>query len=67
MFKCTFCGKTLHWNSDFNLDEVYPWEEREGVVGMYGCYDCGLDYEIATFDDTDEVMINISNIYDDEE
>lgn len=52
MFKCFCCGNDLGWIGDFNLDEVYPEEAvdgEEGVVGMYGCGKCELDYEITTY------------------
>lgn len=60
MFKCFICGKPLGWIGDFNLDEVYPEEVEEyegGVVGIYGCGHCNLDFEITTYNNTEKIKV----------
>lgn len=60
MFKCMSCGKELGWCSDFNLDEVYPEEVEEyegGCVGIYQCGHCDLDYEITTYNNSDDIRV----------
>ena len=59
MIKCILCGGQLGWHSDFNLDEVYPEEAEfdDGVVGMYGCGHCEVEYEITTYDRAEHMKI----------
>lgn len=57
MFRCVSCGRQLGWVGDFTTKEVYGEEKADGVTGIYSCYECGLDYEISTFEDSNEIEI----------
>lgn len=66
MFRCLLCGTSLHWHSDFNIDEVFG-EDEDGVVGIYSCPKCNLDYEIGTYSDYKEMKVIIIPNEDDYE
>ena len=59
MFRCMSCGEELAWLSDFNLDEIHPEEavDDNGVVGIYTCNKCELDYEITTYENQDHIRV----------
>lgn len=59
MFKCVICGRELGWQSDFNLNEVYPDEAEydDGVVGIYSCEKCEVDYEITTYAEQEHIKV----------
>ena len=65
MYKCISCGKQLGWNSDFNLDEIYPEEcinGENGVVSFYSCGECELDHEITVYNSDDTIRIKVYEI-----
>lgn len=51
--KCYFCGHELHWQSDFNYDEVFL--EGDGIVSEWTCPNCGAEAEYSKrYDDDDK-------------
>lgn len=59
MFRCMNCGESLRWNSDFTAEEIYGEEEPEGITGIYSCDKCGIDYEITTYEEYEEIKVMI--------
>lgn len=57
MFRCISCGSRLVLVGDFTTKEMYGEEKLEGATGIYTCCDCGIDYEISTFEDSDEIEV----------
>lgn len=60
MFRCTSCGEELINIGAFDLEEIYPEEkvgDEDGVVGIYACEKCELDYEITTYENQDHIKI----------
>lgn len=62
MFRCMSCGKELVWVGAFTTKEMYGEEKPEGVTGIYTCGDCGLDYEISTFEESDEIEVKLYEV-----
>ena len=62
MFRCMSCGKQLGWIGDFTTEEVYGEGVPDGVTGLYTCGDCELDYEISTFNDSDEIQVRFYEV-----
>ena len=44
---CVCCDSKCHWNSDWDAND-YGYE-HEGVIGLYSCSNCSLDFEIRDF------------------
>lgn len=59
MFKCMRCGKSLRWNGDFTNEEIYGKDEPIGVTGIYSCDKCNTDYEIATYQESNEIKVMV--------
>lgn len=57
MFRCMSCGKELTLVVKSTTKEIYGEEKPEGVTGIYTCGECMLDYEIFTFDESDEIEV----------
>lgn len=57
MFRCMCCGEKLCWSGDFTIKEVYGEEMPDGITGIYSCDKCELDYEVSTFEDSDEIEV----------
>ena len=64
MFRCMICGKELGWQSDFNLDEINPEEAKcdSGVVGIYTCNNCEVDYEITTYEKQEHISVKFYEV-----
>lgn len=52
---CTCCKGKCHWSSDWDANDLGY--EHEGVIGLYTCSNCSVDFEIRDFiiDDESEV------------
>lgn len=50
------CGSPTHWESDFDTEDVGI--ERQGVVGIYTCPECGANIEVTTWTETEEEFEN---------
>lgn len=59
MFKCMKCGKSLRWNGDFTNEEIYGKDEPKGVTGIYSCDECNINYEIATYQESDDIKVMV--------
>jgi RNase P subunit RPR2 len=49
---CWYCGSDMHWNADFNYDEVF--EEGEGVVSYLTCSECGATAQFSLRTDKED-------------
>lgn len=52
---CWFCNSKMHWNSDFNYDEVHG--EGDGVVAFLTCSQCGAEAQFSLRTDKEEMKI----------
>lgn len=54
MYECFHCGeKAVIWDSDSDLEEVYP-DEGKGIVHFCHCTKCGAEIEYMVKEKEDE-------------